>query len=134
MCNCWHTSPKQRPMFLENVNDLKNLSRLYSNDEKPGTFNSHSAFFLKQQQRLQPPLQAFPYNDKDINYLLTAPITAADAVSLTFSAFGSTGDLNQTGKVVWWVITGSKMPDHLLALRLALQSVPQKRHCLQFHT
>ena len=60
--------------------------------------NSDSAFFLKQQQCLQPPTQAFHYNDKDMSYLLTAPITAADAVSLTFSALGSTEDLDQTGK------------------------------------
>ena len=33
-----------------------------------------------------------------MSYLLTAPITAADAVNLTFSALGSTEDLNQTGK------------------------------------
>ena len=85
-------------MFLEIVNDLKSLSRLYSSDEEPGTFSSDSAFFLKQQQRMQPPTQAFHYNDKDMSYLLTAPITAADAVSLTFSALGSTEDLDQTGK------------------------------------
>ena len=98
MCNCWHTSPKQRPMFLEIVNDLKSFSRFYSNDKELGGFNSDSAFFLKQQPRLQPPSQAFHYNDKDMPYLLTAPITAEDVVSLTFSAPGCTEGLDQTGK------------------------------------
>lgn len=102
MCNCWHTSPKQRPMFIEIASDLKNLSRLYSNDDEVGTISSDSAFFLKQQQQqqqhMQSSSQAFHYNDKDMSYLLTVPITAADAVSLTFSALGSTEDLDQTNK------------------------------------
>ena len=112
MCNCWHTSPKQRPMFLEIVNDLKSLSRLYSNDGEPGTFSSDSAFFLKQQQCLQPPSQAFHYNDTDMSYLLTAPIMTADAASLTFSALGSTEDLDQTGKGCMVGDNRQKMPHH----------------------
>ena len=100
MCNCWHTSPKQRPMFIEIANDLKNLSRLYGNDEETGTLSSGSAFYLKHQpNHLQSSAQTFHYNDnKDMSYLLTAPITAADAVSLTFSALGSTEDLDQVSK------------------------------------
>lgn len=100
MCNCWHTSPKQRPMFTEIAHDLKNLSRLYSNDEETGTLSSDSAFYLKHQpHHLQPSPQAFHYNDnKDMSYLLTAPITAADAISLMFSALGSTEDLDQVSK------------------------------------
>ena len=100
MCSCWHTSPKQRPMFIEIANDLKNLSRLYSNDDETGTLSSDSAFYLKHQSNhLESSPQAFHYNDnKDMSYLLTAPITAADAVSLTFSALGSTEDLDQVSK------------------------------------
>ena len=100
MCNCWHTSPKQRPMFIEIANDLKNLSRLYSNNEETGTLSSDSAFYLKHQPyHLQSSPQALHYNDnKDMSYLLTAPITAADAVSLTFSALSSTENLDQVSK------------------------------------
>ena len=100
MCNCWHTSPKHRPMFIEIANDLKNFSRLYSNDEETGTLSSDSAFYLNHQpDHLQSSPQAFHYNDnKDMSYLLTVPITAADAVSLTFSALGSTDDLDQVGR------------------------------------
>ena len=38
--------------------------------------------------------QAFHYIDEEMSYLLTVPITAADAVSLTFSALRSTDDLD----------------------------------------
>ena len=83
-------------MFIEIANDLKNISRLYSNDEKTGTLSFYSAFYLKHKpHHLQSSPQAFHYNNKDMSYLLTAPITAADAVSLTFSALGSTEDLDQ---------------------------------------
>ena len=100
MCNCWHTSPKHRPMFIEIANDFKNFSRLYSNDEETGTLSSDSAFYLNHQpDHMQSSPHAFHYNDnKDMSYLLTVPITAADAVSLTFSALGSTDDLDQVGR------------------------------------
>ena len=87
-------------MFIEIANDLKNLSRLYSSDGETGTLSSDSAFYLKHQpHHLQSSPQAFHYNDnKDMSYLLTAPITAADTVSLTFSALSSTEDLDQVSK------------------------------------
>lgn len=100
ICNCWDTSPRQRPKFTEIAEDLSNLARLYSNNDISEIPSSDSAFFLKQQQQqhLQTSPQAFHYNDQDMSYLLTAPITASDAVSLTFSALGSTEDLAQTSK------------------------------------
>ena len=95
MCNCWHTIPRQRPMFIQIASDLKHVARLYNVNEEIGAPSSDSAFFLKQQSSSP---QAFHYNDKDMSYLLTAPITEADAVSITFSALGSTEDLTQAGK------------------------------------
>ena len=38
------------------------------------------------------------YNDKDMSYLLSAPTTESDAVSLIFSALGSTENLAQASK------------------------------------
>ena len=81
--------------MLQANNDLKHVARLYSTNEEIGAPSSDSAFFLKQQSSSP---QAFHYNDKDMSYLLTAPITEADAVSITFSALGSTEDLTQAGK------------------------------------
>lgn len=100
LCSCWHTSPRQRPLFIEIANDLKNLAKLYSNDEETGMLNSDSTFFLKQKQQhlRQFSSQSFHYNDPDMSHLLTAPITASDAVSITFSALGSTEDLKEASK------------------------------------
>ena len=84
-------------MFNKIANDLKNLSRLYSNDKETSTSNYGSLFYLKcQSHHLQSSPQSFHYND--MSYLLTASITAADAVSLTFSALSSTKDLDQPSK------------------------------------
>ena len=98
MCNCWHTIPRQRPTFNQIANDLKSVARLYHINEEIGAPSSDSSFFLKQQQQLSSSPQAFHYNDKDMSYLLSAPITEADAVSITFSALGSTEDLAQASK------------------------------------
>ena len=88
-------------MFIQISGDLKNVARLYNTNEEigaPNSDNSDSAFFFKQQQQqLSSSPQAFHYNDKDMSYLLNAPITEADGVSITFSALGSTEDLTQAG-------------------------------------
>ena len=85
-------------MFIQIASDLKHVARLYNVNKEIGAPSSDSAFFFKQQQ-LSPSSQAFHYNDnKDMSYLLSAPITEADAVSITFSALGSTEDLTQASK------------------------------------
>jgi len=90
-------------LFIEVVNDLKDLAKLYSDDEEIGIPNPNSAFFFKQKQQQQhlqsSSSQSFHYNDPDMSHLLTAPITASDdAVSITFSALGSTEDLQEANK------------------------------------
>ena len=81
---------KAQTNVSEIANDLNNLSRLYNSDEETGTLSSNSAFYLNHQpDHLQSSPQAFHYNDKDMSYLLNVSITAADDVSLTFSALGS---------------------------------------------
>ena len=100
MCNCWNTSPRQRPIFAGITNQLRNLARLYSSDDDIGIPTSDSAFFIKQQQwrqDTQSPPQLFHYNDQNMSHLLAAQMSASDAVSITFSALGSTEDLSQTG-------------------------------------
>ena len=98
MCNHWHTSPKHRPMFTEIANDLKTFQDCTTMMKKLvhrvlTLYSTSSTNHLTWQSSPQ----AFHYNDKDMSYLLTVPITAADAVSLTFSALGSTDDLDQAG-------------------------------------
>ncbi|XP_065908373.1 uncharacterized protein [Dysidea avara] len=100
MCNCWNTSPRQRPIFADITNQLRNLARLYSSDDDIGIPTSDSAFFIKQhqwRQDTQSPPQSFHYNDQNMSHLLIAQMSASDAVSITFSALGSTEDLTQTG-------------------------------------
>ena len=97
MCNCWKTSPRQRPMFADITNQLKNLAKLYSSDDDIGIPTSDSAFFIKQREWPQFPTQSFHYDDQNMSHLLTTQTSASDAVSITFSALGSTEDLTQTG-------------------------------------
>jgi len=101
MCNCWNTSPRQRPIFTVITNQLKNLTRLHSSDDDIGIPTSDSAFFIKQREwgptQSQSPQQSFHYNDQNMSHLLTAQNSASDDVSITFSALGSTEDLNQAG-------------------------------------
>ena len=80
-------------MFIQIASDLINIAKLYKSDET----QVPNSDFLKQQQ-LSSSTQAFHYNDKDMSYLLNVPITESDGVSLTFSALGSTEDLDQAGK------------------------------------
>jgi len=84
-------------MFADITNQLKNLARLYSSDDDIGIPTSDSAFFIKQREWPQFPPQSFHYNDQNMSHPLTTQTSASDAVSITFSALGSTEDLTQTG-------------------------------------
>ena len=64
-----------------------------------GIPTSDPAFFIKQRQwrqDTQSPPQSFHYNDQNMSHLLTAQMSVSDAVSILFSALGSTEDLTQT--------------------------------------
>ena len=129
-------------MFNQIAKDLKSVARLYHINEEIGAPSSDSPFFFKQQQQQQQQSssspQAFHYNDKDMSYLLSAPTTESDAVSLIFSALGSTENLAQAtvAKTVWRVTINMKTSDRQWTSlqKQALRFVPQRKNNLQSHT
>ena len=84
-------------MFIQIASDLINIAKLYNSDDEAQAPSPDSALFHKQQE-LSSSSQAFHYNDKDMSYLLNVPITESDGVSITFSALGSTENLDEAGK------------------------------------